>query len=244
MTALVRFFLAELLKAKRTLALWLCLAAPAAVGATLFVLLLGRRSSLDWLSVQSTGMFMWSFFMLPISVTALAALMGQIEYGAGGWSYALISPQRKVATFAAKVLVTLLLVALMTTVALILVPVAGTLADLLKAGDQITGRLVPANLGAQGVKIFAASLALSVLQLWAALRFRSFVPALILGVAGTFVTVVAHASKYALAIPWALPVNAIGVDEARGSLAVTVGLTAGLVAFVLMILDLSRKEFL
>lgn len=181
--------------------------------------------------------------MLPMSATALAALIGQIEYTARGWSYLLVTPRRRAAVFAAKASVALALTLLMSTVALLIIPLAGALADLLRVGHHVTGQFGMTHLLVQGGKSVAAGLALSVLQIWLALRFRSFIPALIVGVVGTFATVVVYASKYALVIPWALPANAIGADEARSISAIVIGLAIGIIAFILMILDLSRKEF-
>lgn len=81
-------------------------------------------------------------------------------------------------------------------------------------------------------------------QLWIALRFASFVPALATGIAGTFFAVVATSAKVGVVLPWQIPVNQLATDPARADLALAVGALGGAVAFALMLWRMGRREAL
>jgi ABC-2 type transport system permease protein len=92
--------------------------------------------------------------------------------------------------------------------------------------------------------MFAGSLLLIAIQLWAALRFRSFVPPLVIGIGGTFVAVAATASKQGAFFPWLIPTNALATDPEQAAMAIDIGFYGGLAAALLMLIDMSRKEAL
>jgi ABC-2 type transport system permease protein len=90
--------------------------------------------------------------------------------------------------------------------------------------------------------MFMGSILLIAIQLWAALRFRSFVPPLVLGISGTFVAVAATSAKEGPYFPWLIPTNALASDPARANLAIQIGLYGGLVLLGLMVVRMSRVE--
>ena len=92
--------------------------------------------------------------------------------------------------------------------------------------------------------MFIGSLLLIAIQLWAAFRFRSFVPPLLIGIGGAFVAVAATASKQGAFFTWLLPTNALASDPQRAAMAIDLGLYGGLAVALLMLLDMSRKEVL
>jgi ABC-2 type transport system permease protein len=106
----------------------------------------------------------------------------------------------------------------------------------------LTGELALREFAEILAKMFAGSLLLVALQLWTALRFRSFVPPLVLGIGGTFVGVVATGSDYGPYFPWLIATNVLATDPARAQLALAVGLAGGLIASAAMLVDLSRRE--
>jgi ABC-2 type transport system permease protein len=79
-------------------------------------------------------------------------------------------------------------------------------------------------------------------QLWIALRFASFVPALAAGIGGTFFAVVASSAKVGLVLPWQIPINQLASDPDRAALALAIGTVGGLVAFAGMLVHLGRRE--
>ncbi len=79
-------------------------------------------------------------------------------------------------------------------------------------------------------------------QLWIALRFASFVPALATGIAGTFFVVVASSAKIGVVLPWQLPINQLASDPGRAQLALAVGMLGRCAGCVAMLALLSRRD--
>ncbi|HEY0112084.1 MAG TPA: ABC transporter permease [Allosphingosinicella sp.] len=234
---------AEFSKLRRSLVLILCAAAPAMV-ALLCALMFNQREGPDqpWLTYVTSASAIWGFFMLPMTVTALTILVAQLEHGPKFWNHLLALPVPRAAFFCAKAVVVVSLVAGMTLLHFILVPAFAQLADAVTPSRALLGEMPYAYLARVLLQMLAGSLLLVILQLWVALRFRSFVPPLALGIGGTFVAVVATSSDYGPYFPWLIPTNALATDPARTELALTVGTVGGLIAAVAMVVDLARRE--
>ena len=56
---------------------------------------------------------------------------------------------------------------------------------------------------------------MAVIQLWVALRFRSFVVPVALGLAGTFLVIAAMGAPEAVVLPWAMPLGTLPVAGGR-----------------------------
>ena len=236
-------FTTELLKLRRSLALLLCVAAPTMVAVLAAVMLMDSKRPSSWQTFAAGSSALWSFFMLPMTVTALTVLVAQMEHGPRFWNHLLALPVPRSRIFIAKAAVVLLLVAAMTASLAALIPLAGHVAEALARGTQLTGALDRgAHLKLLG-RMFEGSLLLIAIQLWAALRFRSFVQPLVIGIGGTFVAVVATGSKHGAYFPWLIPTNALASDPARGEMAIAIGLWGGVAALLLMLADLNRKTF-
>ena len=232
----------EMAKLKRSLALLLCIAAPA------FVALLGLLIGLDgdkprtWTQFMAGGSAMWAYFMLPMTVTALTVLVAQVEHAPKAWNAVLALPVPRWQIFAAKALVVIALVAGMSVAVLLLLLLAGISVEALKPGETLLGSPEPWASSRLLATMFAGSLMLIAIQLWTALRFRSFVPPLVLGIGGTFVAVAATASKQGAWFPWLIPVNALASDPGRSQTAISFGFWGGLVLLGAMLLHMSRYE--
>lgn len=232
----------ELAKLKRSLALLLCIAAP------LFVALLGLLVGLDgdkprsWTMFMTGGAAMWAYFMLPMAVTALTVLVAQVEHAPKAWNAVLALPVPRWWIFAAKALVVIGLVAGMSAALLGLLLLAGAIVEAVKPGDLLLGAPAPWAAARLLATMFAGSLLLIAVQLWSALRFRSFVPPLVLGIGGTFVAVAATASRQGAWFPWLIPVNALAADPGRSETAIAFGFWGGLVVLGAMLVHMSRYE--
>ncbi|HEX8307579.1 MAG TPA: ABC transporter permease [Allosphingosinicella sp.] len=240
---MIRVLAAEAAKLRRSLVLLLCAAAPAMV-ALLCALMFQQKSGGDqpWSTYLIGASAIWSFFMLPMTVTALTILVAQLEHGPKFWNHLLALPVPRSAFFAAKIVVVVLLVAAMSALLFVLAPAFGWLGDLASPSRSLTGDPGLAGFATILAKMFAAALLLVALQLWTALRFRSFVPPLVLGIGGTFVGVVATGSDYGPYFPWLIATNMLAADPARAQLALGVGTIGGLIAVAAMLVDLSRRE--
>ncbi|HLL59650.1 MAG TPA: ABC transporter permease [Allosphingosinicella sp.] len=234
----------EFVKLRRSLALLLCIAAPTMVALLAAVMMMEWKKTEQWQTFAMQSAAMWSFFMLPMTVTALTVLIAQIDHGPKTWNHLLALPIPRWRFYAAKAFVVAFLVAGMSAALLVLLPLAGTAAEAIASGRQLTGsypwRYTASLLGT----MFVGSLLLIAIQLWAALRFRSFVPPLVIGIGGTFVAVAATASKQGAFFPWLIPTNALASDPQRAAFAIDLGLYGGIAMTVLMLVDMSRKEAL
>jgi ABC-2 type transport system permease protein len=240
---MIRVLVAEVAKLRRSLVLLLCAAAPAMV-ALLCALMFHQKPGPDqlWSTYLLGASAIWSFFMLPMTVTALTILVAQLEHGPKFWNHLLALPVPRASFFAAKIVVVLILVAAMSAILFALVPAFGWLGDAAASERSLTGELGLALFAKTLAQMFGGALLLIALQLWTALRFRSFVPPLVLGIGGTFVAVVATGSDYGPYFPWLIATNALASDPARAQLALGVGTVGGLAAAAAMLVDLSRRE--
>ncbi|MDT9600705.1 ABC transporter permease [Sphingosinicella rhizophila] len=233
----------EMLKLRNSLALLLCAAAPLMVVVLTSLVVMDRDEPTPWPLFTTNLAAAWGLFMLPMTVTALTILLAQIEHGPRFWNHLLALPVPKWRLFAAKSVLTILLVGLMSAALILLTPVAGHFAEWAAAGPQLVGTPRFKEHGAQVAGMFLSSLLLIAVQLWAALRFRSFVPPLVLGIGGTLVAVVASGAEQGVWFPWLIPANMLSENPAQAALAGTIGFWGGLAALAAMIVDLSRREF-
>lgn len=232
----------EAVKLRRSLALLLVLVAPLLIAVFIFFNLLRMEKPMPWDMTLKTSAAIWAFFMLPMSVTALTALVAHTEHGPRAWDYLRALPVPRWHLYAAKAFGVLTLVAAMS-VALAAMTLAATYAATW-AKPSIAPIGTP-DLVAYGVllaRIFFAAWLLIAVQLWIALRYASFVPALAAGIGGTFFAVVATSAKFGVVLPWQIPVNQLAADPARATLTLAIGALGGGLALGAMLWSLSRRE--
>ena len=91
-------------------------------------------------------------------------------------------------------------------------------------------------------RMYLAAVLMIAIQLWVALRFASFVPALALGIGGTFFSVVATSAKQGIYFPWQMPVNMLATEAWRANTALGLGFGLGVVVLLASLAHLSRRE--
>ena len=239
---MIAVLIAEYTKLRRSLVLLLCAAAPTMVTAMAFVILLASKRPQGWEAYMTNACAVWAIFMLPMAVTALTVLVAQIEHGSRAWNHLLALPIPRWRFFAAKAVVVLSLTAAMSLILFALLAPAGLLAKAVRPSVGLCGPVPMAQTAWILARMFAGSVLMTVIQLWAALRFRSFVPPLILGIGGTFVAVAATSAKQGAFFPWLIPLNVIVHDPGRAELALAVGLWGGLALGVVMLVAMSRHQ--
>ncbi len=235
-------FVTELMKLRRSLVVLLCVAAPSMVALLAAMMLSDRQDSSSWAVFATGAAGLWAYFMLPMTVTALTVLVAQIDHGPRFWNHLLALPVPRWRIYAAKAAVVILLTAAMTLSLVVLIPVAGIVAESIASGTQLSGNPDAAGSAKILGTMFSGSILLIGIQLWAALRFRSFVPPLVIGIGGTFVAVAATGARQGLYFPWLLPTYALSTDPARAEVAISLGLLGGLLIVGVMLIDMSRKE--
>ncbi|PZR35399.1 ABC transporter permease [Caulobacter segnis] len=234
----------ELRKLNRSLAAVLVLAAPSLIGIFTFFALLRNKHPSSWETLLQTSTGIWAFFMLPMSVTALTALVAQMEHGPRAWDHLRALPVARWKLYAAKAVCVVVLVAIMTALNALIAWAAISGAAALKPAVAPTGTLDVAKALLLSGKMVAAALLMIAIQLWTALRFSSFVPALALGIGGTFFSVVATSAKQGVFFPWQMPVNMLARDAWRSETALALGGGLGALALIAAVLHLARREVL
>ena len=236
---MLAYLTAEMMKLKRSLALLLCVSAPIFVMVICVLIGLHSHKPMPLDRYAMTGAAFWAFAMLPMTVTALSVLIAQMEHGPRTWDHLLALPGARPWLFLAKAIVMLALVAAMSL----------WLFGLLVAGAEFAGRVHAVTgvldlevLRATLAKMAAASLLMCVIQLWTALRFRSFVPPLVLGIVGTFIAVAAASAREGAYFPWLMPLHILSTDPAMQRMALMIGAAGGIGAMLAMLFDLSRRE--
>lgn len=239
---LLRCLRAELAKLRGSLALLLCVVAPVVV-ALLMAVIFNRHGGGDtpWRMYLLGHAATWAYFMLPMSVTALSVLVAQMEHGPRLWNHLLALPLPRAHVFLAKSGAVMLLCAAMSLALALLAPLLGYVADALTPARALIGPVGVGELAGLLARMWASAWLLVAIQLWAALRWRSFVPPLALGIGGTFVAVAATGSELGPYFPWLIPIQALAADHAAARVALTVGALGGAVCTALMLWDLARR---
>ena len=234
----------EVRKLNRSLAALLAVAAPSLIAIFTFFNMMRGKAPAPWDMWMLSAAGIWAFFMLPMSVTALTALVAHMEHGPKAWDPLRALPLPRWKLYAAKAVCVLGVVAAMTALTLLMVWGAVSLAAAIKPELQPTGDFGLATYARTMGMMFLAALLLIALQLWTALRFASFVPGLVLGIGGTFFAVVATSAKQGVFLPWQMPVNMLASEAWRVQAALGLGAGLGVVALVLMVVHLARREVL
>jgi lantibiotic transport system permease protein len=234
-----RYLIVEVLKLRRSLALLLCVAAPTCVALLnlLFALESERTPALMGYAMGISSL--WSFAMLPLAITALSVLMAQMEHGPRSWLHLLTLPGARPHLYLAKALTMLVLIAGMSALLWVETLLTSWLIGALRT--DVRDAVSPLWLGTTLARMAAASILVAMLQLWVALRFKSFVPPLIFGISGTFAGLVATSAKKGVFFPWLMAFNTLMPSE-RQSTALMLGSTVGLAAMVAMLAHLSWRE--
>lgn len=234
----------EARKLNRSLAALLAIAAPALIAIFAFFNLLRGDTPQEWDMWMISSAGIWAFFMLPMSVTALTALVAHMEHGPKSWDHLRALPLPRWRIYAAKMTCVLTVVALMSAAVLVMTWGAVTLGAAVKPAVEPSGVFDLAKYAGLFGKMFLAALLMISIQLWVALRFASFVPALVVGIGGTFFSVVATSAKQGVCFPWQMPVNMLAAEAWRTQTALGLGLGLGVVTLAAALVHLSRREVL
>ncbi len=231
----------EVRKLKGSLATALCIVSPTMVAVLLGLICL-RHKVMPWPEALEGTVGLWSFFVLPMSVTALCVLVAQIEHGPRAWDYLLALPVPRWRIFAAKAVVVLGLLAAMSILLAVELPLVGFVLNAFAPHGAPAGPFPWELMRRYLTSVWGAAFFLTIIQLWVALRFRSFVPCLTLGVAGTFFAVMASGLPEGVFVPWMMPLNILAHDPTRAMLALRLGVTGGVIAAAAMVVHLARQE--
>lgn len=239
---MIPLLLTELAKLRRSLVLLLTFSAPLCVTAFAAIALATRGGEVKWERFLDEGLAMWSFFMLPMSVTALTILLAQLEHGSRMWTHLLVLPLRRGSLFLAKAIVAFGLLLVMQTVVYVGLYAVGLAIDAALGGSKLVGDRQFDEMAVGLVAMAIGALPMLVIQLWIAIRWKSFVTPLVVGILGTFFALVITASGVDVYIPWLLQIYATMWPKPAGVIGVWAGLAGGALALAAMVVSLGRRE--
>lgn len=244
MRSFLRMCSAELLKLKRTLALWLAVLTPILIVLLQFAFLFrvprSRLKSGLWPVLEGGAMF-WAIFLLPLLACLLTALLNGIEHRDGAWKQIFARPVSRFGVYAAKAVAAHLLIAIAS---------ASVYAGLIVAG-YVGHILLPAvpfgpapwlPLLQKVALVYVASSALIGIHLWVSARVKTFPLPLGLGVGAVLTSIIAANDKLMAYWPWMAPVNTTQPERLASALAV--GIAGAFVVLVLGAWDTARRDIL
>jgi hypothetical protein len=254
MTVMVRVLKAEILKTKRTLALWLAFLAPLVV--VVFILLGFLDRGEEWLGTgldnawvefaQSVDIF-WVLLMLPLFITLQTALLAGLEHQSEQWKHLCALPVPRWAVVAAKQAVAAALIGLSHLVLICLTLLGGWLLWLLRPGLGFHAAIPWGQLLKPVATAYLVSWFILAIHTWVALRWRSFVVASAVGIVLTVAGVIVVNSEWGSFYPWALAgliVNGFNKGESLPLLEFLLGSLGGLVAALIGGWEITRREVL
>jgi len=215
MVSLLRTTRAELLKIRRTRALWLAVGAPLTVVALFVALVLAGAidpSENGWMRPAQGILVTWAMLMLPLYVALETALINGIDHNSSGWTHVFALPVPRWSVHLAKLLVALGAVGLSTVV------LAGGLSAVIAvlewmgsgSGADLPWRFV----ACRSLDTYGGALAIIALHHGLSMRLRGFEAPVGLGMIGAVVgTQVSASSEYWFFFPWSYPTVASSASD-------------------------------
>lgn len=223
---------ADVMKLRRSLVLALVLAIPAMVLVMQVAMRLSGHGTPDWERHALSGAAIWGYLLLPLTATALTALLAQIEHGPRAWSYVLAMPCPRGRVFAAKAVLTVGLMALVSVLLWCAILASGVIAGAVDPSTTPSGPLPTARLADVLARMWLAGLLVVAIQFVVAMATANFAAPIIIGIGGTFFAVAAMSARAGIYFPWLLPVNVLARDPAEARQVVVLGAAGGIVLLV------------
>lgn len=252
MSALGRALSAEALKLRGTLALWMCLIAPAVV-VGLYVLQVGfshfpaHRAPAEpakaWMVFSQSVFALWAFLMLPLFVTLEAALLAGLEHADRQWKHLLALPLPRGAHYLAKLLALAALLALAFVALVLLVPLGGAVLAVAKPVFGIGGPPPWDFLLRAAATAYVASLLIVALHTWLGVRFASFTVAVSVGMTATVMGfLIGQSERFGHWYPWSMPLQVLAGNGQWTGFVVVAGLAGGVLAALLGMADFQHRD--
>jgi len=239
---MIKVFLAEGIKIRRSLVLLVSITPPAMVFLLSFLMVSTDKGG-EWPMFVLRSAGIWAFFLFPMSVIGITALLAQIEYDPGGWSHVMALPVGRWKIFAAKAVLALLLCLLVSALVALATVGGGVLGGVVSPNSALQGAIPWALMIRLFGSMYLAGGLMMAVQWAVAMQFRSFAVPVSVGIGGTFVAISATSTEYGIYFPWLMPTNVMASDPARAEFAIALGSVGGVVLFVLTILWLSRRDW-
>ena len=253
MKSLGRALSAEVLKLKRTLALWLAVGYPVPLLTLLaftFILrpavYLGVAPQQRWATYTSFAFVgqLWAFLMLGLLVTIETTLLAGLEHSDKEWKYLFALPIPRWSVYMAKVVVGMGLVGMSSLVlwaGILLIPLlAGFVRPAIAFAGPVPWLVVLSQLGL----VYLAAWLMIALQTWVSVRWSNFVVGIGVGITAVIVGVIlSDGQSYGFVhyYPWLFPFFALSSSTQSP---VILGVLGGLTFSVIGCWEMTRRDVL
>lgn len=195
----------EVLKTKRSTAFWIALIGAAFIPFVYFLLFLGDpeetikdMGSQPWTVYLQRGWQIFCVFVLPINIMLLSTLITQIEFRNNTWKQVFTTPQSIANIFFSKYVIIHLMILFCILVFNLLLFSVGILANLMNPDFPFLDHKIDWALFLKmNFKIYIAVLGMIAIQYWLALRFKSFIASIGIGLLLGIGSIIAFASGWA-----------------------------------------------
>jgi len=243
MNSFLRSLSAEVLKLKRTLALWMVFLAPLIVVSLQFFILYDRgklTANTDaWAMYVRSCSALWAIFMLPLFVTLETALLNNLEHTARSWKQLFALPVSRSAVVSAKIMMSFLLIGVSTLFLIVLIALSAKLLSALKPVIVMEG--MPLWFIVRSAFLpFIASWLIIAIHSWISVRWQGFALSLGVGIGAVFFAVFASGARAGTYYPWLFPLNTL--SEQRWLPALVIGSIGGVVFAIFAIWDTVRRD--
>ena len=234
----------ELLKTKRSLALLMMFLCPLMVVFVNLLLFINSDGKIvnekGWGTFWLTNYGMWGYFMMPLYIALITALLNGVEHKSNGWRYMTTLPINPKQIFVAKFI---LAWAYLIGASLILFTSIFFVILALNSFGYTGGELISITIFEKIIYACVASLAILMIQHIVSWRWQNIVAPLGLGVLATFSVMQFSSSKYWFINPWTytlMTTNASNMSNQNNALIYSLFLTICLL--VIGMFWLGRRE--
>lgn len=208
LTGLGRALSAELLKMKRTLALWLTLIAPAAIAVLQFILILQRGQDLIpkdesiWVFLTRQELTLWALLMQPLFITLETALTAQLDHSSDHWKHLFALPLPRWTIYAAKWIINVGMIGISLAALYGLVLLSGLFFRTVRPELGFQQAIPLGDITTLFLVAFPSAWMVISVHNWISLRWRSFVVACAVGIVATIAGILIINTDFAGFYPW------------------------------------------
>lgn len=247
MNILLSLFSSELLKLKRTLAVWMVMIAPAFVIVLQCAIWLNQKDGIGtdadlWLMFTTNILSMWGIFMFPLFCALVVALVYQYEHTTSGWQKMYTLPVSRWSVIAVKQSAALFLLLSSGIFLFAGTIVAGFAVDMLHPNIDMPSHIPVAEMARRWTLVFIASLLVFAIQNWVSLRWTSLTAAIGTGIGGTFVAIFATSWKYGQFYPWLMPIHVLHRTDGKELPGLWIGSLGGIAVLIIMTIIESKRD--
>ena len=200
----------EVIKLKRTLALWMVIIAPGVISFLGFAIALNREAPFETAVDPVTYfgrnvMMLWSLLMLPLFIALETALTSHIEHSGNNWKHLFALPVPRTTIYFSKLLVNLFIAFLASISLYIQLFLGGYLIAMVRPDLGFSMDLPWLDTAVVLAVIYIPTMLLVAIHSWISMRFKNIVISLGSGIAAVVMSVIIMQSKYIGYYPWSIP---------------------------------------